>query len=166
MAIEDQEQADGEQRSQFPLAFAAGACIVLILVGGLVLATHFVQRHGPAAPGVKLPFGPAEQAYAGSIHFDGIQMSRSSNLLNEEFTYVNGTLSNDGSRTLRGLDVALEFRDPFGQLILRDTERLVQPASPPVPAGQQRDFQVTLEHVPAEWNQQLPSIRVTGLILE
>lgn len=166
MAIEDQEHAGGEQRSQFSLTFAAGACIVLLLAAGLVLATHFAKRHGTGAPSQGLPFGPVEQAYAGSIHFDGIQMSRSSNLLNEEFTYVNGTLSNDGSRTLRGLDVAIEFRDPFGQLVLRDTERLVQPASPPVPPGQQRDFQVTLEHVPAEWNQQLPSIRVTGLILE
>jgi len=153
-------------RSQFPVAFAAGACIVLLLAGGLVLATHFAARRGPGGASAKLPFGPAEQAYAGNIHFGDIHMSRSSNLLNQEFTYINGTLSNDSSRTLRGLDVTLEFTDPFNQVVLRDSERLVDPASPPLGAGQQRDFQVTLEHVPAEWNQQVPLIRVTGLILE
>jgi hypothetical protein len=153
-------------RSQFPLAFAAGACVILLLVAGVVVATHFAGRHGPSAASEKFPFGPAEQAYAGSIHFDGIHMSRSSNLLNQEFTYVAGTLSNGGSRSLRGLDVTLEFRDPFNQLILSDTERLLEPVSIPLAPGQQRDFQVTLEHVPAEWNQQVPVFRVTGLILE
>ncbi|MFZ3201080.1 MAG: FxLYD domain-containing protein [Candidatus Acidiferrales bacterium] len=166
MDIEVREPTDRKERSQFPLAFAAGAFIVLLLAAGVVVATHFAQRHGPGAASERLPFGPAEQAYSGSIHFDDIHMSRSSNLLNQEFTYVAGTLSNGGSRTLRGLDVALEFHDPFNQLILRDTERLLEPASPPLGPGQQRDFQVTLEHVPAEWNQQVPDIRVTGLILE
>jgi hypothetical protein len=166
MDIEVREPTDRRERSQFPLAFAAGACIVLLLVAGIVLGTHFAGHHGPGAASESLPFGPAEQAYAGSIHFDDIHMSRSSNLLNQEFTYVAGTLSNGGSRSLHGLDVTLEFHDPFNQLILSDTERLLEPASPALAPGQQRDFQVTLEHVPAEWNQQVPVIRVTGLILE
>jgi hypothetical protein len=41
------------------------------------------------------------------------------------------------------------------------------PTAQPLKGGQQRDFQVTLERgLPAEWNQQYPSIRVTGLIVE
>jgi len=165
MAVEAREQAAREQRNQFPLAFATGACIVLLLAVGLALATHFAARRATGAKSQGLPFGPAEQAYAGSIHFDGLNLSRSSNLLNQEFTYVNATISNNGSRTLGGLDVAIEFYDPFNQLILRDTERLIQPTSAPLGPGQQRDFQVTLEHVPPEWNQQAPVIRITGMIL-
>ncbi len=78
-------------------------------------------------------------------------------MLNQEFTYVAGTISNDGDRTLRGLEVSVEFRDPFDQVILREKpERLIGSGDAPLSGGQRRDFQVTLEHVPVEWNRQYP----------
>jgi hypothetical protein len=164
--MEPGESPARTSRSQFPLAFAAGACVVMLLGAGLVVTTRLLQRHGPTASGVKLPFGTAEQAYAAHIQFQDIHMARSSNLLNQQFTYIDGTVLNYGPRTVGALGVALEFHDPFGQLILRDTERLIEPVAKPLGPGQSRDFEVTLEYVPAEWNQQYPAIRVTGLILE
>jgi hypothetical protein len=159
-----EETPDKEQRSQFPVAFAAGAVVVLLVLGGVVLLSRGSHPAGPGAA-VKLPFGPAEQAYAEHVHFRNIQMAKANNFLNQEFTYVAGTVSNDGARTLRALEVTVEFRDPFNQVILRETEQLVSPKGQPLGGGQRRDFQITLEHVPVEWNQQYPSIRVTGLML-
>jgi hypothetical protein len=75
-------------------------------------------------------------------------------------------ISNDGVRNIRGLDVTLEFRDPFNQVILRDTEHLIPVSAQPLAGGARRDFQITFEHVPSEWNQQYPAIQVIGLILE
>ena len=159
-----EENLGREERSQFPIAFAAGAVIVLLLLGGLILLSRGSHPNGPAAV-VKLPFGPAEQAYAERIHFKDIQMAKADNFLKQEFTYVAGTVSNDGTRTIRGLEATLEFHDPFNQVILKESEQLIGAKEAPLGGGQPRDFQITLEHVPAEWNQQYPSIRVTGLIL-
>ena len=153
-----------EQRSQFPIAFAAGAVIVLLLLGGLILLSRGSHRNGAGAV-AKLPFGTAEQAYAEHIHFKDIKMAKANNFLNQEFTYIAGTLWNDGARTIPALDISLEFHDPFNQVILRENESLIGPKDAALPGGQRRDFQITLEHVPVEWNQQYPSIRVTGLIL-
>ena len=153
-----------EQRSQFPIAFAAGAVVVLLLLGGVILLSRGSHPNGPGAA-AKLPFGSTEQAYAEHIHFKDIQMAKANNFLNQEFTYIAGTLWNDGAHTIRALDVTLEFHDPFNQVILRETEPVVGPKEAAVQGGQRRDFQITLEHVPVEWNQQYPSIRVTGLIL-
>ncbi|MFY9730060.1 MAG: hypothetical protein WB723_10260 [Candidatus Acidiferrales bacterium] len=153
-----------EQRSQFPIAFAAGAVVVLVLLGGLILLSRGSHPNGAGAA-AKLPFGPTEQAYSEHIHFKDIQMAKANNFLNQEFTYIVGTLWNDGAHTIRALDVTLEFHDPFNQVILRETESVVGPKDAAVQGGQRRDFQITLEHVPVEWNQQYPSIRVTGLIL-
>jgi len=158
------ESREGEPRSQFPLAFAFGAVVVSLLLGGIILLSRGSHPNGPGAT-VKLPFGPAEQTYAEHIHFNGIQMAKANNFLNQEFTYVAGTLSNDGARTIRALEVTLEFHDPFNQVILRETETLIGPKDQPLGGGQRRDFQITLEHVPVEWNQQYPSIRATGLLL-
>jgi hypothetical protein len=151
--------------SRLPVAFAAGALVVVLLAGGLVLLTHSTRSHTSAAA-ARFPFGPQEQAYAGRVHFLDIQMARSTNMLNQEFTYVAGTISNDGDRTLRGLEVSVEFRDPFDQVILRETERLIGSGDAPLGGGQKQAFQVTLEHVPVEWNRQYPAIKATGLILE
>jgi len=153
-----------EQRSQSPIAFAAGAVVVLLLLGGVILLSRGTHPNGAGAA-ARLPFGPTEQAYTEHIHFKDIQMAKANNFLNQEFTYIAGTLWNDGAHTIRALDVTLEFHDPFNQVILRETESVVGPKDAALQGGQRRDFQITLEHVPVEWNQQYPSIRVTGLIL-
>jgi hypothetical protein len=158
------ELPDREEKRQFPVALAAGALIVLVIFGGIMLLSRGSNRGGPAAV-VYLPFGPAEQAYAEHVHFKDIQMAKANNFLNQEFTYVAGTLSNDGARTVKALEVTLEFRDPFNQVILREAEPLIGPKDGPLGGGQRRDFQITLEHVPPEWNQQYPSVRVSGLVL-
>ena len=154
-----------EERRRFPLAFLLGLLIVGILFGGFVLLTRTMHSHTQAAA-VKLPFGPAERAYAARIHFTDIQLARATNFLKQEFTYVAGTISNDGVQTIRAIEVAVEFRDDLNQVVLRETQVLIAPNADPLPAGQRRDFQITLEHIPAEWNHQYPSINVTGLILE
>jgi hypothetical protein len=163
--IEGDPEYGREPKSDFPLAFAAGAMIVLLVFGGIFLVSHFAKPRGPA-PNEKIPFGPTEQAYAEHIHFANIQMARAKNMLNQEFTYIAGTMSNDGTRTVEGLDVVIEFKDPFNQVILRDSERIIGSGTQAVGAGLTHDFQITLEHIPAEWNQQYPVIRVTGLLLE
>src|SRR5580693_2300895 len=120
-----------------------------------------------SAAAVKLPFGAVEQAYAERIHFTDLHLSRSTNMIKQEFTYVTGTMANDGVATIRAMEVTVEFRDGLNQVILRDSQFVIAPqADPPLNAGLSREFQATLEHVPAEWNQEYPSIRVSGLVLQ
>jgi hypothetical protein len=156
----------GEQeQTRFPYPLAAGVIVVLLLIGGVFLIMRFSHPAKPAAE-QHLPFGPQEQAYAEHIHFLNLQLSQATNFLNQEFTYVNGEIANDGARTVRALEITLEFHDPFGQVILRESRRVITPDAPALLGGQHRAFQVTLEHIPVEWNKQFPSIRVTGLVLE
>jgi hypothetical protein len=152
------------ERSRFPAAFAAGAGIVLVVALVLVLFTRGTQPRG-AQPVQKLPFGPVEQAYAAHIQFSGIQMAQSSNLLNQQFIYVAGTIANDGSQIVRALEAEFDFHDQFNQVVLRETQRLIVTGAPSLAAGQHQDFQITLEYVPSDWNRQYPSIHVVGLLL-
>lgn len=154
-----------EEKSRFPAAFAAGIAVVLILGAGLAFLIRRTQPTGIAAA-TKLPFGPPEQAYAPRIQFQGIQMARSTNFLNQEFTFVAGAIVNAGDKAIVALQVTIEFHDQFNQTVLRDSETLIQPPALPLPGGQQRDFQVILEHIPSDWNRQYPSIRVAGLVLQ
>ena len=166
MAAEPVPVIEREERSRVPAAFLVGLVIVALVAGGVVLLTKATQPKQTNAV-QKLPFGADEQAYSAQIHFQGIRLAQSSNLLNQQFTYVAATVSNDGPRTIRALEVTVEFHDPFKQVILKDSNRIIDRTDDPLGATKQRDFQVTLEQsVPSEWNQQYPSIRVTGLILD
>jgi hypothetical protein len=163
--MEPGESSYREERSRLPIAFGAGLVIVLILFGGLFLVTRRLHSNGPS-PEVKLPFGPVEQAYAERIHFTDMHMAKATNFLNEEFTYVAGTMTNDGVRDIKAMDVTIEFRDPFKQVILKDAEHLIGPDTAALTAGQKGTFQVSVEHLPAEWNHEYPIISVTGLVLQ
>ena len=154
-----------EDKSRIPGAFLAGLVVVLLLLGGLLLLTRGTKVAGPAAE-PPLRFTSTEQAYASHIHFSDFKMTRAANFLDQEVTFLFGTVSNDGPRTIREIEVTIEFRDVFNQVVLRDPRRILGPRSAPLAPGQRREFQIGFEHIPADWNRQLPSIRVTALLLE
>jgi hypothetical protein len=153
-----------EERSRLPATFLVGIVIVLLLIGGAVLWSRYVV---PAANEDEkpLPVSPEEQAYLPQIHLLEPKMSRAANFLNQEVTYIFGTVENGGNRKVKQIEITLEFHDPFNQVVLRDKQRLFLPTDPPMLPGQQRDFQVPYEHISAEWNNVYPTIQVTGLVL-
>jgi hypothetical protein len=151
-----------EERSRLPIAFLVGIVIVTLLVTGAVLYSRYATPAG-AEIDKPLPMGTAELAYAPQIHFLEPKMSRAANFLNQEVTFVFGTVENGGDRKIKQIEITLEFHDPFNQVVLRDTQRLFLPNASPMLPGQQRDFQVGYEHISAQWNNGYPTIRVTGL---
>ncbi len=154
-----------EERSRLPMTFLVGIGIVLILIGGAVLFSRFST---PAVPeeDKPLPVGPVEQAYYSQIHLLNPKMARAANFLNQEVTYIFGTVENDGNRKVKQIEITLEFHDPFSQVVLRDKQRLFLPDAPPMTPGEQRDFQVPYEHISAQWNNVYPAIKVTGVLLQ
>ena len=157
-----------EEKRAFPFPALAGAGILLLLVGGY----FFLARQGPArGPGTTshLPFGAAEESYALQIQVSDLKMSRATNLLNQELTFVQGVVKNGGARRVRDLEFTVEFRDLLNQVVLRETQRPFGPAGAPrepLPPGGHREFQFTFEHVSADWNRQYPTIKISGLLLE
>ena len=156
----------GEEKSGFPAAFLAGLVVVSIIVIIFVVATRSDKRAEPTKQ-PSLPFSAEAQSYAKDIHFHSLELSESDNMLGEKFTYLNGVISNDGTRGIQAMAVSVEFHDPFNQVILRETHRVIAAPAAPLGPKQQRQFSITFfEHLPAEWNQQYPTIRVTGLVLQ
>jgi hypothetical protein len=153
------------ERSRLPVAFIAGLVIVTLLIGAAML----ISKYSTPSEGIEtkpLAMGLTEQTYAPQIHFLDPKMSRAANFLNQEVTFVFGTLDNTGKRRIKQIEITLEFHDPFGQVVLRDKQRLLTKYDAPIGAGQQHDFQVPYEHVSAEWNNGYPTIKVTGLDLD
>lgn len=144
--------------------FIGAAAMVLVL--GLV---YWASRYAPApatAPDQPLPMGAAEQEYVPHIVFLEPQVARATNFLNQEVTFVFGTVKNNGPRAVRQIEISLEFHDVFRQVVLRDKQRLFGVHAIPLESYHSQDFQLTYESMPAQWNQAYPVIRITGLALE
>ncbi len=154
-----------QERSRLPIAFLAGIVIVALLAGGAVLYSRYATPAG-SEDDKPLPVGSAELAYAPQIHFLEPKMSRAANFLNQEVTYVFCTVENGGDRKIHQIEITLEFRDPFKQVILRDKQRLFLPAAAPFLPGQQRDVQIPYEHIPPQWDNAFPSIVVSGVAFQ
>ena len=164
--MDNTEQMGNESPSRMS-AFLIGLVLVALLGVALVwMVRHSSAGGGKAVADVHLPFGPAEQKAAEHIHFHDIALSEATNMLNQNFTYVNGVVSDDGADTVKEVEVTIEFRNSMSQVGLRETRKLLGPGAEPLLGGDHRDFSVTLEAVPSDWNHEYPSIRVTGLLLQ
>ncbi|MCH6553336.1 MAG: DUF3426 domain-containing protein [Acidobacteria bacterium] len=150
--------------------------LVAAVLGLLMLAAIFwlgrpaSQTTVPPAPVHLPPLDQEGRAYAEKIEIAGLALSRWQNFLGQEVTYLDATLTNHGDRTLRAVELTIEFRDVLNQVVLRETLRPVGSAptaqsTPPLPPGQTRDFRASFDSLPKDWNHFPPTVRVSALLL-
>ena len=100
-------------------------------------------------------------------------MSTAANFAGQEVTYIEGKITNNGSKTVTNALMQIVFRDSLGQIVQKEpAQRLMvittrEPyidtaplGSAPLKPGQTREFRQTFEHVSADWNRQLPEITI------
>jgi hypothetical protein len=157
-------QVPEEGGRQFGIALLAGLAVVLVL-GGIVYLLSRTDSSS-SAQRVPLPMGAAEQAYAPQVAFSDFEMSRAENFLKQQVTYIVGIISNNGPRNIVAIEVTLEFHDIPQKAILRETQRIITAEGAPLAAGAKRQFQLSLENIPDEWDRRPPTFVITGLQLQ
>jgi hypothetical protein len=167
MHEQPQIEIPGEQpsaRGPFSFALMVAAAAVVIVLAGFYLWPGRQSPSRGAAQQVHPPFGPEERAYAAKITIENLSLSRAENFLNQEVTSLAGDLVNNGERSLREIELTVEFDDDMNQIALRESRMALTSGNPPLGPGERRAFDVSFEHIPSSWNMQLPIVRVTGLL--
>jgi hypothetical protein len=132
------------------------AAAILALVASLAL----LRRSAPPE-GKHLPLDAEAKAYLSKITVSDARMSAAENFLGDTITYLDAEVTNQGSKTLRDVELRLEFVDTLDQVVLRDSAHPVTLRTPPLEPGKTRTFQVSFDHLPADWNQAPPHITPT-----
>jgi len=113
--------------------------------------------------------------YAANVKLSDLKMSAAENFVGASVTYLDGTVTNSGDRTLTHVMVHVTFKDSLGQVAQVEDLPLhvLQTGGPypdavdlsalPLAPGQSRKFRLTLEHVTAEWNREYPELQVTDV---
>jgi hypothetical protein len=144
----------------------AAIVVVAICVSAWFLFHSAVPKTGAlVGTTIKLNMSTAEREYVDKLMLKDVTLSRAENFLHQEVTVLNGTIVNTGPGTVTALDVSIRFSDSMNQVVLRETRSVLgTPATPLVP-GQQREFELSFEHVPPSWDMQVPSLRLVNLTL-
>ncbi len=150
-----------------PMAWGVAGLVVLVVLAVLLV----MGRHKAATPSTVQPLAD----YAASLPLSQLAMSESTSLSGGKSTYIDGHIQNTGDRTVSGVTVQVLFRNdeamppridtvPLSLIRTREPYIDTQPVSAaPLKAGDGRDFRLIFESIPANWNMQLPEIRVIGV---
>jgi hypothetical protein len=138
-----------------PIIILSVALVLAGLIAGYVLLRHPASS-GPAS--TRPALSAEQKACFASLEFTELHMSAAENFLGTTVTYLDARVTNKGAKTVRGLDVELNFVDVLNQVVLRETAHPLTRRAPPLQPGETRPFRVTFEHMPVDWNQTPPTI--------
>jgi hypothetical protein len=133
---------------------------VLLFVAAAAAALFiFVPRHTDAVPDAATQEAPD---YLANIKLADIHLSAEANFLNQQVTYLDGSVTNAGQKTVRQLKVRLFFRDVMERVILKEDHDMLA-AQQPLAPGQTRTFQIRFDRIPESWNRQVPYLQLISL---
>jgi Protein of unknown function (DUF2393) len=144
------------------------AVVAVMAVAGIVA---LLLRSGP-----KNTSGPPP--YAVNLKLSDFKMSAAENFVGATVSYVDGTITNAGDKTVTKAMVEVQFKDDMGQLAQREELplRALKTTGPypepvdlsvsPLTPGQSQAFRLTFESISAQWNRQYPEIRITDVAVK
>ena len=156
------EESDSNWR---PILLGIGLVVVVVAIIALFLRS---QPKVPAAP----------HPYAANLKLSNAKMSAAENFVGATVTYLDGTVTNAGDKTVTHAMVRVNFKDSLGQLVQGEDVPLhvLQTSGPypdavdlsasPLAPGQSKPFRLTFEHATADWNHEYPELQVTDVSLK
>lgn len=145
-----------------PIAIGVVGVVVVVGIVAFLLRS---QPKGATAP----------HPYAANLKLSDLKMSAAENFVGASVTYLDGTVTNSGDKTVTHATVHLEFKDSVEQVAQTEDIplRVLQTAGPypdtvdlsaaPLAPGQSKAFRLTLEHVSDSWNREYPGLQVTDV---
>jgi Protein of unknown function (DUF2393) len=159
------EATETRERTWIPMAIAA--FVVLAVAAVLILALQHGQRM-PAVQPINTPTDP----YAMFLPITDLQMSEAANFVGGKSTYVDGHITNRGTKIVKGITVQVLFRNFAREVAQNETQQMklirtrepyidVEPISDaPIHPGETRDFRLIFDSVKPDWDGAYPEIRI------
>jgi hypothetical protein len=153
------EEPDSSRRT---IAIAVAVVMVVAVILAVLLRSQPKSASGPPA-------------YAANLKLSDLKMSAAENFVGATVSYVDGTVTNSGGKTVTHVMVEVNFKDDMGQLAQREEipmqalkttgpyPEAVDFSVSPLGPGQSTTFRLTFESISAQWNHAYPDIRVTDV---
>jgi hypothetical protein len=159
-----QPSSETDKREANWTTIGVGLAAVIVVVGIIAL----LSRGEPKTP-------KAPHPYVSKIKLSDLKMSAAENFVGASVTYLDGTITNTGDRTVTHAVIHVIFKDSMGQVAQTEDVPLhvLQTSGPypdavdlsvsPLAPGQSKQFRLTFESVSAQWNHEFPELQITDL---
>jgi len=156
-----------QKRDSNLLPIALGVALVVIVVGCIALLTRGNPK-GATAP----------HPYAANLKLSDLKMSAAENFVGASVTYIDGTVTNAGDKTVVHAIVHVIFRNALNEVAQAEDValRVLQTGGPypdavdlnisPLVPAQSKHFRLTFEHISSDWNQAYPELQVTDVTVK
>ena len=156
-------ESEKDGRSWLPMAI--GGALVIAAVAAVVIFTHYSRSNAK---------GP--NPYIARLQLSGLNMATAQNFAGGTVTYIQGKITNTGDRRVIGATAEVVFKNSLGEVSQWEKSLPIMVLLPNLPyvdygpmehaslaPGQTRDFRLTLEHVTADWDGQIPQVKVVSV---
>ncbi len=145
--------------------------IAVVVVMAIAIVMALLLRSQP-----KNASGPPP--YAANLKLSDFKMSAAENFVGATVSYIDGTITNAGAKTVIHATVQVNFKDDMGQVVQREDIPLqvlktdgpypeaVDFSVSPLTPVQSKAFRLTFEGISAQWNRQYPEIQVTDVTVK
>jgi hypothetical protein len=145
--------------------------IAVVVVIGIGLAAALLLRQPPKT--VKPP-----SPYIAKLKLSDFKMSAAENFIGATVSYIDGSVSNTGDKTVTHIMVQVNFEDSLGQLaqreelplrVVRTNGAYLEPVDlnvAPLAPGQAMPFRLTFDSISAQWNHQYPDLSITDVTVK
>ena len=146
--------------------------VAVVVVFGAALAAALLLRQPPKA--VKTP-----SPYIAKLKLSGFHMSTAENFIGHKVSYLEGSISNTGDKTVTRILVEVNFEDSMEQVAQREDDvplRIMIPneayadpvdlSAAPLAPGQSANYRLAFDSISAQWNRQYPDITVTDVAVK
>jgi hypothetical protein len=167
MDLTDQQQPATEERDNSRIIIAVA---VTLVIGGALAAAFFLRQPPRQA---KTP-----SPYIAKLKLSDFKMSAAENFIGATVSYIDGTITNTGDKTVTHVMVEVNFEDSMGQVAQREDvalrivksngayEEPVDLTVSPLAPGKSEYFRLTFDSISAQWNHQYPDITITDVTLK
>jgi hypothetical protein len=155
------------QRDSTLLPILLGVAFVVAVVAGIVLLFR-------SSPKKTTPPNP----YAAKLNLSDLKMSAAENFVGARITYIDGTVTNTGDKTVTHAVVHVAFRNSLSEVAQAEDVALyvLKTSGPypdavdlnlsPLPPGQGEPFRLTFDHISNDWNRAYPDLQVADVSLK
>ena len=149
---------------------SAGLPVPILVVGALVLIAgavgFFVIRQAQNRPRDVPVLTQEAAAYLRNLQLEDVDMKAAENYLKQTAATITGKITNNGSRTLRLVEINCVFHAPAGQVLLWERTAIIGRKTGPASPGQSRSFELTFDNIPEGWNQLMPDLVISQIVFQ
>lgn len=152
-----------KETNWIPMAIGAAVVVAVVVAFILFSGSGSTGKTGQADP------------YLAKLELSNLHMETAENFAGSSVTYIEGSIKNTGDKKITSARAQVVFKNSLGEISQKEPlPILVQlPNTPyldygtieraPLASGQARNFRLTLEHVTADWDGQIPAVRVISV---